>query len=112
MGSWPAIAAAVAASLAINWFFTHPIHTWTIAEPENLLAIVVFVVVAVVVSVLVDRAARLRSEGQRARTEASTLARQAGWLVAEEDPIPSLLDHLRTSFGLEAVSVLRPDGER
>ena len=111
VGSWPAIVAAIAASLAINWYFTHPIHTWTIAEPENLLAILVFVVVAVVVSVLVDRAARLRTESQRARTEAETLARQAGWLMAEEDPIPSLLDHLRTSFGLEAVSVLRPDGD-
>ena len=110
-GLWPAIVAAIAASLTINWYFTHPIHTWTIAEPENLLAILVFIVVAVVVSVLVDRAARLRAESQRARTEAETLARQAGWLLAEEDPIPDLLEHLRTSFGLESVSVLRPDGD-
>ena len=110
-GLWPAIVAAIAASLTINWYFTHPIHTWTIAEPENLLAILVFIVVAVVVSVLVDRAARLRAESQRARTEAETLARQAGWLLAEEDPIPNLLEHLRTSFGLESVAVIRPDGD-
>ena len=37
-GLWPAVAAAVAASLLVNWYFTPPIHTWTIAEAGNLFA--------------------------------------------------------------------------
>ena len=52
-----------------------------------MLAIVVFVFVASVVSVLVDRAARARAEAQRGRAEAEALARLSGWLVAEEDPL-------------------------
>jgi two-component system, OmpR family, sensor histidine kinase KdpD len=110
-GLWPAVVAAVAASLLANWYFTPPIHTWTIAKPENLFGIVVFVLVAAVVSVLVDRAARLRSEAQRGRAEAEALARLAGWLMSEPDPLPHLVEHLRTTFGLTAASVLRRSGD-
>ena len=106
-GLWPALFAALASSLLINWYFAPPIHTWTIAEPANLFAIFVFVAVAAVVSGLVDRAARARAEAQRGTAEAEALARMAGWLLTEDDPLPGLVDHVRTTFGLEAVSVLR-----
>jgi two-component system sensor histidine kinase KdpD len=105
-GFWPAIVSAITGALLINWYFTPPIHTWTIAEGANLLALVVFGTVGAVVSVLVDRAARLRQEAQRGRAEAEALARLAGWLVAEEDPLPDLVEHLRITFGLDAAAVL------
>ena len=57
-GFWPAVFAAVAASLLLNWFFTEPLHAFTIAEPKNLLALVLFVTVAVAVSSVVHLAAR------------------------------------------------------
>jgi two-component system, OmpR family, sensor histidine kinase KdpD len=106
-GLWPALAAAVASSLLTNYYFVPPIHTWTIAEPEHLFAIFVFVAVAAVVSGLVNRAARLRAEAQRGRAEAEALAHLAGRLVADDDPLPGLVEHVRTTFGLDAVSVLR-----
>jgi two-component system sensor histidine kinase KdpD len=106
-GLWPALAAAVASSLLTNYYFVPPIHTWTIAEPEHLFAIFVFVAVAAVVSGLVNRAARLRAEAQRGRAEAEALAHLAGRLVADDDPLPGLVQHVRTTFGLDAVSVLR-----
>jgi two-component system, OmpR family, sensor histidine kinase KdpD len=106
-GLWPALAAAILSSLLINYYFVPPIHTWTIAEPEHLFAIFVFVVVAAVVSGLVNRAARLRIEAQRGRAEAEALARLAGWLISDDDPLPGLVEHVRATFGLEAVAVLR-----
>ncbi|MET0800585.1 MAG: DUF4118 domain-containing protein [Actinomycetota bacterium] len=109
-GIWPALAGAVAASLLINFFFTPPIHTWTIAEAENILALLAFVLVAVVVSALVDRAARSRTDALRGRAEAEALARLAGWLAADDDPLPTLLDQLRSTFGLDAAAVLTPMG--
>ena len=72
-GSWPALAAAVGASLLINRFFTPPRHTWAIADPQNLFALVVFVIVAGVVSLLVDREARARAAAERRRSEAEAL---------------------------------------
>jgi two-component system, OmpR family, sensor histidine kinase KdpD len=57
-GFWPALVAAVASSLVLNWFFTPPVHTWTIESPQNVLALVLFVGVAVTVSSVVHLAAR------------------------------------------------------
>ncbi|HEY5904375.1 MAG TPA: DUF4118 domain-containing protein [Actinomycetota bacterium] len=111
-GIWPAVASAVAASLLLNWFFTPPIHTWTIAEAENLLALVAFVAAAVAVSILVDRAERSRAEAARGRGEAEALARMAGSLAAEEDPLPTLVRQVVATFGLEGAAVLTPTTDR
>jgi len=37
-GFWPAVLAAIAASLLLNWYFTEPLHTFTIQQPKELLA--------------------------------------------------------------------------
>jgi two-component system sensor histidine kinase KdpD len=106
-GIRPAIPAAVVSALLINWYFTPPVHTWKIASPEDVAALIVFVLVAASVSILVDREARNRTEAQRRGAEAETIARLTARLAAEGDPLPELVEHLRTTFGLEAASVLR-----
>lgn len=57
-GFWPAVLAAVAASVIINWYFTPPLHTFTIDAPQNLVALLLFITVAVSVSSVVHLAAR------------------------------------------------------
>jgi two-component system sensor histidine kinase KdpD len=57
-GLVPAVIAAVGSSLLLNWYFTPPVHTWTIDSPQNLLALLLFVAVAVTVSSVVHLAAR------------------------------------------------------
>ena len=57
-GLLPALVAAVSSGLLANWFFTEPLYTFTINEPENALALVVFVVVASATAIVVDLAAR------------------------------------------------------
>jgi two-component system sensor histidine kinase KdpD len=105
-GLVPAMVSALAGFLIVNRLFTPPIHTWTIADAENLVALVVFVVVAGVVSAFVAAAARRAAEATRAAAEAKTLAGLAG-TVAEPDPLPVLVDHLRRAFGLGGVALLR-----
>jgi two-component system sensor histidine kinase KdpD len=109
-GAWVASAAAVAAFLLVNWFLTPPIHTFTISDGENVLALGVFLVVAAVVSALVTSAARRALEAARARSEASALVRLAGALLAEDDPLPGILYQLLSTFSLTSVAVLRPIG--
>lgn len=106
-GMWPGLVSSIAASLIVNWFFTPPIHTWTIAEAENAVALVAFVAVATTVSWLVSAAARRRAQAERARSEAQFLAQLAGALIGSKDPLPELLEGLRSSFGLDAVAILR-----
>ena len=54
-GMWPAIYASVLSFLAYNFFFIEPLYTFTIAEPYELLALVIFLIVAVITSALAGR---------------------------------------------------------
>ena len=53
-GFLPAVIAAIIASLLLNYYFTPPIHYWTIAQANNALALGVFVAVGLVTSWVVD----------------------------------------------------------
>ncbi len=108
-GTWPALVAAVAAFLCANWFFTPPFYEWTVAEGENVVALFVFLGIALGVSRIVDTAARRATEAARARGHARTLARLAA-TTGDDDPVPALLQSLRSAFALDAVAVLRRDG--
>jgi two-component system sensor histidine kinase KdpD len=111
-GIWPALAAAVGASLVVNWFFTPPIHTFTIAEGENLVALLTFVVVAGLVSALVTQVSRRSADAVRARGEAEALARIAGDLTGDDEAVAEMVAHVRSTFDRDAVSLLVPDGSR
>jgi two-component system sensor histidine kinase KdpD len=65
-GLWPAVATALAAFVIANYYFTPPLYTFTIYETHNLLALVVFVIVAAVVSGLVSLVARRETEASKA----------------------------------------------
>ena len=105
-GLWPALAAAVGGFLLVNWYFTPPLYTFTIAETENLFALFVFLVVAGTVSAFVALAARRAAEGARARAEAEALARLAG-----ASSVPTLLESIRRVFGQDGVALLHRDGD-
>jgi two-component system sensor histidine kinase KdpD len=108
-GTWPALAAAVVAFGCANWFFTPPFRRWTIAEAENVVALFVFLGIALGVSRIVDTAARRATEAARARGHARTLARLAA-TTGDEDPVPALLQSLRSTFALDAVAVMHREG--
>jgi two-component system, OmpR family, sensor histidine kinase KdpD len=108
-GSAPAFLTAVGGFLCANWFFTPPFHRLTIAQGDHAVALVIFLGVAAVVSHFVDTAAHRSIEASRARGEAQTLARLAA-ITSEDDPLPSLLGHLRDVFGLDGAAVLRAEG--
>jgi two-component system, OmpR family, sensor histidine kinase KdpD len=105
-GLWPALVAAIGGFLLVNWYFTPPLHTLTIDETENILALLVFLAVAVIVGGFVALAARRSSEAARTRAEAEALARLAG-----SSTVSAVLDGLRGVLGLDGAAVLhRQDG--
>lgn len=73
-GLLPALVAAVLASMLLNFFFTAPLHTLAIDRPGDALALVVFVVVALLVSGAVDLAARRTRQRDHAEAETRILA--------------------------------------
>ncbi|MCU1374590.1 MAG: putative two-component system sensor kinase for high-affinity potassium transport system [Actinomycetia bacterium] len=106
-GMVPAGIAAVAGFGLLNWFFADPVRTFTISSSGDVIALVTFLVVAAVVSVLVDLAARRQADAGRARGEAEALAGMAGSLLREGDPLPLLLANVVELFDLEGASVVR-----
>jgi len=75
------------------------------------LALVVFVVTALLVSRVVDTAARRSSEAARSNAEAETLSTLAGSLLRGEHAIPALLERVRETFAVNSVTLLRRDTE-
>ena len=70
-GLWPSLFAAIASMLAYNFFFLPPLYTFTVGDPENVLALFFFLIVALIVSNLT---ARTRTQVVTARSRAKTTA--------------------------------------
>ena len=98
--------AAIGGSLLLNYYFVPPLHTFTIGETNNALALVVFVLVAALVSSVVDLAARRTRQAARATAESETLGTLAGSILRGETALPALLERVREAFGLTSVTLL------
>ncbi len=109
-GLLPAVAAALVASLAVNWFFTEPLHRFTIAQPANAVALAVFVLVALAVSSTVDRAARRTEQAARSRAETEALSVLTRTVMAAEDPLAEALEHTRSTFAVRSATWLERTG--
>jgi len=104
-----ALVASFVASLLLNYYFIKPIHQFTIAAANNILALCVFAVVAIIVASIVDRATRLARRAARATAEAETLSALAGSVLRGDQAVPALLARLRETFGMVSVT-LRQNG--
>ncbi|WP_306318132.1 MULTISPECIES: sensor histidine kinase KdpD [unclassified Streptomyces] len=105
-GLLPALASAAFGSLLLNYFFTPPLHLWTIADPRNIVAIVIFVGVAVSVASVVDIAARRTHQAARLRAESEILSFLAGSVLRGDTSLEALLERVRETFAMESVALL------
>ncbi|MEU7719579.1 sensor histidine kinase [Streptomyces tibetensis] len=105
-GLLPALASAAVGSLLLNYFYTPPLHRWTIADPKNIVAIVIFVAVGVAVASVVDLAARRTHQAARLRAESEILSFLAGNVLRGETGLEELLERVRETFGMESAALL------
>ncbi|MFP3465647.1 ATP-binding protein [Leifsonia sp. SIMBA_070] len=105
-GIWPALFAALLSGLTLDFFFVDPLYTITVGEPLHLLALILFVVIAALVSLVVDQAARRSRAALRAAAEAELLATVAGGVIRGEDAVQALVTRTREAFGLTSVRLV------
>ncbi|MDQ0757528.1 two-component system sensor histidine kinase KdpD [Streptomyces canus] len=105
-GLLPALASAAFGSFLLNYYFTLPLHRLTIADPKNIVALVVFFAVAVSVASVVDLAARRTHQAARLRAESEILSFLAGSVLRGETNLEALLERMRETFGMESVALL------
>jgi two-component system sensor histidine kinase KdpD len=110
-GLVPALLLAVVGSQLLNYYFTPPLHKWTIAEANNAIALGVFVLVALLVSSVVDRAARRTRQAARAGAESSLLATTAGSILRGQHALDAVLDRDCEAFAMDSVTLLEREGD-
>lgn len=113
-GLWPSILASGLAFLAFNYFFIEPLYTFTIAAPENFVALFFFLISAIFVSNL---AGRTRAEVFIARRRARITGELYSFSqklarIVELDDLMWAITHQIASMLRVHVVLLLPDGDR
>ncbi len=112
-GLWPSLFTCLVSVLAYNFFFLPPLYTFTIAEPENVVALFFFALVALIASNL---ASRMRSQAiaarQRARTteELYLFSRKLASAASLDDLLWATTYQIASMLKVRVV-VLLPEGE-
>jgi two-component system sensor histidine kinase KdpD len=103
------ISAAIVGFCLLNYFLVPPVHTFTVTEPQNLLALLVFLFVASTVSVYTYINARRTIEERRRRFEAETVARLVGILSSQPDPLVAAANEMVGVLGVSSVTISSVD---
>ena len=110
---WVAAVTSVAAMLQFNYFFLPPVGTWTIADPQNWVALFAFLAVSLVASNLADRAREQAREARARRDEVARLfdlSREVLLTTEGRDAIASLARSIARRFDLAYFAITLPRG--
>ncbi|MFE1646325.1 ATP-binding protein [Microbacterium sp. P01] len=110
-GIWPALFAAVLSGITLDFLFVAPLYAVTIADPLHALALSLYVVIAILVSWIVDQAARRTRAARRSAAESELIAVVAGSVLRGESALPALIGRTREAFAMTGVRLIGPDGE-
>ncbi len=102
------VATAILSAAAFNWFHIPPTGEFSIAEEENWVGLVVFLVAAGVTSTLAGTARARAQEAERGRREADLTAEMARVLLGGEsleDSLPVVGQRVAKAFDLPWVEV-------
>lgn len=102
---------AVAATLAFNYYFLPPVHTFTIADTQNWVALLAFLASAIIASRLSERARREALNANRRRKEVERLYSLSQQLLATDNVMEllnSIPEFVREAFGLKAAAMYLP----
>ncbi|HYP12534.1 MAG TPA: ATP-binding protein [Bryobacteraceae bacterium] len=114
-GLTPAITSALVGTVCLNYFFLPPIGTFTIAAPENWVALLAFLTTAVIASELSNRARHRAAEAVAQRREVDRLYElsRAVLLDSGEGPLGGTIAHLiAETFDLRAVLLFDAQARR
>jgi two-component system, OmpR family, sensor histidine kinase KdpD len=105
-GMWPALLAALMGFFLLDFFFTVPYHTFKVNEQDQVIALFIFVALALGGAAVVNLSAARARQAARASAEAQTLASLAGNVLRGGNRVADLLEQLRVTFALDSVTLL------
>src|ERR1017187_8886071 len=99
-GRWPGLFASVVGMLCLNYYFLPPIHTFTIEDPKNWVALAAFLVTALTASHLSTWAKQRAAEAEASRSQARLAsAYNRSLLEATLDPLVTIGNDGRINDG-------------
>ena len=111
---WPALLSAAISFVLLDYYFTPPFHTFRVGKGENLVALAVFMVVAVAVSAAIARVVDQRGRAEFREHQVRALYHVVSRLLSGQ-PLDSVLGDLAASiralYGLAGCRVLVADGD-
>jgi two-component system sensor histidine kinase KdpD len=113
-GLGPGVTAAALGFLAFDFLFLPPYHTFIVDDEQDYLSLFVYLLVAVVVSLLVGTSERRRMRAERREQETRMLFDLSSSLVAHgslEDTLQSVVRTVRSLFGLAGCAIVLPRGD-
>jgi two-component system sensor histidine kinase KdpD len=113
-GLGPGITAAALGFLAFDFLFLPPYNTLIVTDPQDYLSLGVYLLVAVVVSLLVGISERRRMQAERREQETRMLFDLSTSLVAHgslEDTLNSVVRTVRGLFDLAGCAIVLPRGD-
>jgi two-component system sensor histidine kinase KdpD len=108
---WVAITTSLTAMLVFNFFFLPPVGTFTIADPQNWIALVAFLTVGIIASQLSSMAQRRAREALASRGEVARLFDLSRDILLSTDTataVPQLARFVARRFDLKAVAICLP----
>lgn len=106
-GLVPAMVCAVLSGLVLDFLYTVPIGTLHVVHASDVMTIILYVIVGIIVSAVVDRAGTIARQAQRASAESETLASVAGAVLRSDDPLQAIVHRTREAFGFSCVRVVQ-----
>jgi two-component system sensor histidine kinase KdpD len=112
-GGGSGIVASFLSFLGLNYFFTEPHHTLAVRHASDVVALVAFLLSALIVGALVSRVREERARAERRATEAQLLNKATERFISSE-PLGRILDGLAEAllglFGLVSAEIATPSG--
>ncbi len=113
-GVWPAVFASFLSFMVYNFFFIPPLYTFTIAEPFELLALVIFLIVAIISSALAGRVrqqATIAANRMRATRRLYEFTRRLSGLATLDAVAEGAAGEIHASLGRGVVVLLAQDDD-
>ncbi|WP_082440462.1 ATP-binding protein [Bifidobacterium aesculapii] len=106
-GFVPATLSALLSGLVLDFLYTQPVGTFHVMHASDVATIILYIVVGLIVSAVVDRADSHTRQAQRASAESEILASVAGSVLRSDDPLEAIVHRTREAFGFDCVRVVQ-----
>ena len=107
--------AAVVANIALNFFFVPPHHELTVQDPENAVALAIFLLVSIVGGSLLSQAHSAADLARRRQAETETVLQLSRDLIGRTDPrdaLEALCENVVHALGARGAAVLSRSADR